>query len=84
MVYCIFREINFYSYFLFDYSLTFINIFYWFSITIECFLVFTNINKSMMMMPIANAKRKVASGEILSQSIQRIYQPGNETIPIAV
>ena len=38
----------------------------------------------MMMMPIANAKRKVASGEILSQSIQRIYQPGSETIPIAV
>jgi len=37
-----------------------------------------------MITPMANAKRKVACGEILSRNIQRIYQPGSETIPMAV
>lgn len=36
------------------------------------------------MMPIKKAKRNAACGETLSQSVQSIYQPGNETIPIAV
>jgi len=37
-----------------------------------------------MTTPMANAKRKVACGENLSHNIQRMYQPGSETIPIAV
>lgn len=52
--------------------------------SIVVFFVFTNLNMIMIITPIANAKRNVACGEILSQSIQRIYQPGSETIPIAV
>lgn len=51
---------------------------------LSCFFVFTNLNTIMMITPIANANKKVAWGDILSQSNQRIYHPGRETIPIAV
>ena len=50
----------------------------------SCLLVFTNLNIIIIITPIANAKKNVACGEILSQSIQRAYHPGSETIQIAV
>jgi hypothetical protein len=47
-------------------------------------LVFTNRNRNIIIVPIPNANMKLACGDILSHSIQRIYPPGSETIPIAV